>query len=291
MIGKVFSSLTGKARDGGGAYFFYPVNGFGGIAEGYSKAVADLGGKLFLGRKIGKITMLEDGRFEIQAAGARGTTESYSGDFVFSTIPLDNLARIISPAVPAHIRSAADRLLYRGMLFHYLILRTGQFTPFDAHYFPEKEFIFSRISEPKNYCGSRVPEGITGICSEIPCTAGDESWNLPVEEITRRVVSDLNACGLKVREPVVDAFVKRIPAVYPVYDMTFAQNFETVDRFFSACPNFVNLGRQALFVHDNVHHTLEMGMRASECLNGELKWDEEKWQGFRGGFKQNVVVD
>ncbi len=290
MIKKVLSSLTGKAKDGG-PFFYYPVNGFGGIAQAYGKAVADLGGKLLLGWKIEKINVMEDRRFEIHSAGSGGKRESYSCDFVFSTIPLDNLARIISPAVPAHVKSAADRLLYRGMLFHYLILKTGQFTPFDAHYFPEKDFIFSRISEPKNYYDSRLPEGITGICSEIPCTAGHELWKLPDEEITRRVVSDLNRCGLKVRVPVIDAFVKRIPAVYPVYDMAFARNFETVDRFFSALPNFVNLGRQALFVHDNAHHTLEMGMRASECLNGELKWDEEKWQGFREGFKRNVVVD
>jgi protoporphyrinogen oxidase len=290
MIKKGLSSLTGKAK-AGGAFFYYPVNGFGAIAQGYSKALADLGGEQFLGRKIEKINIMEDRRFEIQAAGAGGRRESYSYDFVFSTIPLDNLAKIIFPAIPAHIKSAADRLHYRGMLFHYLILKTGQFTPFDAHYFPEKDFIFSRISEPKNYYDSRLPEGITGICSEIPCTAGYELWKLPDKEITRRVVSDLNTCGLKVHVPVMDAFVKRIPAVYPVYDMTFAQNFETVDRFFSALPNFVNLGRQALFVHDNAHHTLEMGMRAVECLNGELKWDEEKWQGFRERFKRNVVVD
>jgi len=204
---------------------------------------------------------------------------------------LDDLGRIMSPAIPARIESAAERLRYRGMLFHFLILKTGQFTPFDAHYFPEKDFIFSRISEPKNYSGSRLPEGITGICSEIPCTPGDELWNLPDEEITRRVVSDLNRCGLTVRVVVEDAFVKRINAVYPVYDMTYARNFDTVDRYFCGCGNFVNVGRQALFVHDNAHHALEMGMRASECLNGELGWDEAKWQGFREEFKKNVVVD
>jgi protoporphyrinogen oxidase len=289
MVRKVLSSLTGKAH--GGAFFYYPACGFGGIAQGYGKTVEDLGGRLLLGRGIEKINMTEDHRFEIEATGAKGTREGFSCDFVFSTIPLDDLARVVSPAIPAHIESAAAELHYRGMLFHYLILKTAQFTPFDAHYFPEKDFVFSRISEPKNYYDSRLPEGITGICSEIPCTAGSELWNLPDEEITRRVVSDLNSCGLEVRAPVIDAFVKRLPAVYPVYDMTFAQNFEMVDRFFSACPNFVNLGRQALFVHDNAHHTLEMGMRASECLDGELKWDEEKWRGFREEFKQNVVVD
>ena len=289
-VKKVLSTLTDKAKDGG-AFFYYPVNGFGGIAQAYGATVADLGGKVLLGRKIEKIIMMEDRHFEIHAADATGKRESYSCEFVFSTIPLDDLARIMSPAVPARIKSAAERLRYRGMLFHFLVLKTGQFTPFDAHYFPEQDFIFSRISEPKNYSDSRLPEGITGICSEIPCTAGVAPWCLPDEEITRRVKNDLNACGLTVRAPVVDAFVKRVPAAYPVYDLTYAENFETVDAFFTALPNFVNLGRQALFVHDNAHHTLEMGMRASECLNGELEWDEDKWQGFRENFKKNVVVD
>lgn len=290
MVEKALSPLTGKAKDGV-PFFYYPANGFGAIARAYAGVVEELGGRLLLGRRIERIEIAGERSFVITAAGARVRRAAYPCDFVFSTIPLNDLVKLVAPAVPADVESAADRLRYRGMLFHYLILKTGQLTPFDAHYFPEKDFIFSRISEPKNYYDGRVPEDITGICSEIPSTVGHEPWKLPDGEITRRVVGDLDRCGLKVRVPVVDAFVKRIPAVYPVYDLAFARNFETVDAYFTACPGFVNLGRQALFAHDNAHHALDMGVRASECLDGDLRWDGERWQGLRERFKENVVVD
>jgi len=294
IIKKAFSSLSGK-NSKSGAIFYYPAKGFGMIPEAYGQEVEKMGGIIRLKNEIKGINQLDNSRYEIITESledsAGNKSQKHEFDFVFSTIPLDHMVKIIKPAVPQKISEASSSLRYRGMLFHYLILKTDQFTPYDAHYIPEKEFIFSRLSETKNYYSSKEPVGITGICSEIPCMKDDNLWNLLDDEITKRVISDLNKCGLSVNVPVVDSFVKKLPTVYPIYDMAFAQNFDTVDKYFKDLPNFVILGRQGLFVHDNAHHTFDMGYKASDCLGSDLSWDKNKWDKYREGFKDNVVVD
>jgi ubiquinone/menaquinone biosynthesis C-methylase UbiE len=42
---------------------------------------------------------------------------------------------------------------HRAMILIYLVLEQPQFTPFDAHYFPEANLALTRLSEPKNYSG------------------------------------------------------------------------------------------------------------------------------------------
>lgn len=294
IIKKAFSSLSGKSSKGG-AIFYYPARGFGMIPEAYAQEVEKMGGTIRLNNEIIGINLLDNSRYEIITEslenGTGNKSEKHEFDFVFSTIPLDYMVKIIKPAVPQKISNASSKLRYRGMLFHYLILKTDQFTPYDAHYIPEKEYIFSRLSETKNYYNSKEPAGITGICSEIPCMAGDDIWNLPESELTKRVISDLNKCGLSVNVPVVDSFVKKLPTVYPIYDMAFDQNFNIVDEYFRDLPNFVILGRQGLFVHDNAHHTFDMGYKASDCLGSDLSWDKNKWHKYREEFKEHVVVD
>jgi len=50
-------------------------------------------------------------------------------------------------------------------------------------------------------------------------------------------------------------------------------------------------GRQGLFVHDNTHHTIEMGIAAGKCLNTDLSWNSEGWKADRAEFDKHVVVD
>ena len=102
-------------------------------------------------------------------------------------------------------------------------------------------------------------------------------------------VRDLASTGL----PVMDELgflIRRRKGVYPVYSLGYDENFDVVDRWLETLDGLVSLGRQGLFVHDNTHHTIEMGLAAGSCLNG-LDWDREAWAGFREGFENHVVVD
>jgi protoporphyrinogen oxidase len=212
-------------------------------------------------------------------------------DFVLSTIPITALAGLLRPEAPDEIRKACDQLRYRGMILFYIILNTDRFTPYDAHYFPEEGVIFSRISEPKNYSESAEPQGLTGLCVEIPCNVGDSLWASQEEQMSDRVLEDMRRVGLPVDSRIKSTFMRRLSSVYPIYDKNFGSSISALDDYISRIPRLVSLGRQGLFAHDNTHHTMEMAYRANDCLDSALTWNAEKWKRYREEFKSHVVED
>jgi protoporphyrinogen oxidase len=188
------------------------------------------------------------------------------------------------------VRAAFDGLRYRGMLLVYLVLDVDRFTPFDAHYFPSEDVVFSRLSEPKNYAASPLPPGRTGLCVEIPATPGDELWNLEGRELVDWVLTDLRKVALPADGHVVGSLVRRLPSVYPVYDLGVERRMSEVESFLDTLPHLVSLGRQALFLHDNTHHTLEAAWLAASCVRA-ARFDHERWRSHRARIQGNVVED
>lgn len=294
IIKKVLSLVPGFKKEGAGR-FFYPKKGYGQIADALAQEVIRLGGKIHVSTKVEGIHV-EDGRVvKVDLAyfpdGSEPRKESINVDFLFSTIPVPLLMWLLKPAVPADYIEQFKQLRYRDMILFYLILETDQLTKFDAHYFPEEHLIFSRLQEPKNYSASTEPKGLTGLCFEIPCSQGDTLWNRSDTSLLEEIKTTMAAIGLPIQVPIREAFSKRVSHVYPVYDLNFEKRFEGVDAYLTAIQGLVHLGRQGLFAHDNTHHTMEMAYRASDCLNADCSWNNEKWREFREQFQTHVVED
>ena len=295
LIMKVLSLMPGFKKEGAGI-FYYPTKGYGQISQVMADEVERLGGEILLSQRIEEIH-LENGsptRLAVKPTEQNGTPtagESLNADFVFSTIPVTILASLLRPGIPQAMRDPVNGLEYRSMVLHYLILDADQFTEYDAHYFPGENVRFSRLSEPKNYSALTEPAGRTGLCFEIPCAMGDELWNASDDELTEIVRDGMAKAGLPVEAPIQEAFSRRVPQVYPIYSQSFDKSFEQIDQYLTDLPNLVPLGRQALFAHDNTHHTMEMAYRASDCLGADLSWDAAAWQTHRDAFEKHVVVD
>lgn len=274
---KVFSSKKQNP------FFYYPAKGFGEICETIKKEFLRLGGKINLSADIKEI-MLENNKPKKIIFSNR----DFFPDFVFSTIPIPSLINTISND-PTN-RKQADEIKYRSMVFCYIVLDTPQFTPYDAHYFPEKEFVFSRISEPKNYYSAETPSDKTGICLEIPCSYKDKIWNMKDDEIIKIVLNDLKKAGLPIK-PIKNQLVKQIRNVYPIYDLESTKRMKTINKFLDSFDNLISFGRQGLFIHDNIHHAIEMAYRVGECLSDNAEWDDQKWKTFKQIFQDYVVED
>lgn len=293
LLKKALSLLPGFRRPGAGR-FFYPRRGFGQIGAAMAEEIRQRGGTIMLNARVVALNLASDGTKKVALVDAQSPSRllpPVKADFVFSTMPVTTLVDSLRPEAPAEVRQAAQRLRYRGMVFLYLVLRAEHFSPYDAHYLPGEEVIASRLSEPKNYSGSEEPRDITGLCAEIPCTPGDRTWQVPEQELTSRVLLELERAGLPVRAPIVTTFSRRATHAYPVYEVGFQRHLAVVEEYLATLPDIVSLGRQGLFAHDNTHHTLEMAYRASDCLNDELSWDAQAWQCHRRAFAQHVVED
>ena len=179
----------------------------------------------------------------------------------------------------------------RAMVLVYLTVAGRPYTPFDAHYLPERTVLPTRLSEPANYRTSATdPTDRTVLCAEIPCWRDDGVWRAAPDELGRRVADDLVRSGLP--DPTVLAVdVVRLPSVYPVMTPTTLASLDRAERAMTRAPRVTVLGRQGLFTPDNTHHVLEMGFAAARCVGRDGVFDQAAWRTARASFREFVVED
>ena len=286
MLRKVLPG-AGRRR---GATFFYPAGGFGEIGRAAARRIETLGGRIRLRTEVVAVSPAGGARRGSVAVSAAGSGEELPADFVFSTIPVTDLVRMLTPPPDDAVLEAASSLSWRSMVLLYLELGMRTYTPYDAHYFPGADTTFSRLSEPRNYSATPVPEDATGLCLEFPCDRGDAIWEADGDALGALAAGQLHAAGLPRPDPRA-AFTRRLTHAYPVYALDHRAHLDILETAIDRIPGLVTLGRQGLFAHDNVHHAMETGMTAAGCLDPGAGWDAESWAAARRGFREHTVVD
>ncbi len=287
MVKKVISIVPGMKRSGTGR-FYYPRKGFGQISEAMAEEASRLGAVINLGSTVSRIELGDSVQIAFNRNGAEETIEA---DHVWSTIPLTVLSKVMKPSAPAEVIEASNRISYRAMVLIYLVVEQPQWTPFDAHYFPEADIELTRLSEPKNYGDVTEPAGRTVLCGELPCSVGDEIWKASDEDLGARVQASLERCGLPIMFPVSRVVTKRLPFAYPIYLEGYEEPFRIQDEWAESLDRVLTFGRQGLFAHDNTHHALAMAFGAVDCLQSDGVFDKEKWSSYRQEFAKHVVED
>ncbi len=290
---RVFASGAGtilrrivRASRPQGRTFLYPRLGYGQISEALAAAATGAGADLRLNSAVNSVKVTGKG-VEVRAA------HIVRADLVFSTMPLPALASVLSQrALPPSIKSALKRCRNRAMVLAYLVVNRPKFTSFDAHYFPGGETVVSRLSEPKNYRDGEDPRNHTVLCAEIPCWRNDSLWQSSDQRISRLVVDGIRACGLPLVDPS-SVTVRRLPSVYPVYEIATANDRANLDRWIRelAPQGVVVLGRQGLGVPDNLHHVLAMAEAAASSTGDDGTFDHFGWAQSLDGFASHVVED
>jgi protoporphyrinogen oxidase len=287
MARKALGLVPGLKAPGAGR-FFYPRDGFGRISEAIAEAARASGAEVALGTTVREIRL---GRPHLVVAERDGVAREVEADYVWSTIPLTVLARVARPSAPDEALEAAARLRYRAMTLIYITLGAAQFTPYDAHYFPESAVRLTRLSEPKNYGARTEPADRTVLCAELPCEVGDAVWTASDEALGTLVRDDLARCGLPVRVPVLGVATRRLSHAYPIYLNGYESSFARLDAWASSLDRVLTFGRQGLFAHDNTHHALAMAYAAVDCVQGDGGFDDGRWTDYRSEFETHVVED
>ena len=286
MARKALGLVPGLKAPGAGR-FFYPREGYGQISRSIASAARALGADIRLGTTVRSVELGAPHRIEIENDGR---VESIHADHIWSTIPLTILARIVNPAAPADVLQAGRQISYRAMILVYLVLEQSQWTPFDAHYFPEADVKLTRLSEPKNYSATG-PANRTVLCGELPCELNDATWRASDDELADMVRESLTRCGLAIRAPVLRVVTKRLAFAYPIYRKGYEKYFAKLDEWASNMDGLLTFGRQGLFAHDNTHHALAMAYGAVDCLRESGEFDQERWSQYRAEFAKHVVED
>ncbi len=287
-----FKKLMARlAKPPGSGRFYYMRRGYGQISEAYAAEAEALGAEMKLGWSVTGLTRLEDGRWSVEAR--RGDESlTVEADHVWSTIPVSIVARMLGSATPPEVIKAADSIAYRAMILVYVTLDVHQFGETDAHYFPEENVRFTRLSEPKNYFrDSLEPEGVTVLCAEVPCSMDEPLWSMSDEELGAMVLKDMETAGIPAPVKPRAVHSRRLKQAYPIYTMGYEHPFGLLDEWIDQIPGLLSYGRQGLFAHDNTHHALRMAYAAVDCLEPSGGFDRSKWAEYRNEFRSHVVED
>jgi protoporphyrinogen oxidase len=247
--------------------FMYPKLGIGRISDRLREEVEKTG-SVFTHTRVERINHSDYHVDSIQVSShTRDRTES--GAEILSTIPLTNLLKIMNPAPPEAVMSAASKLRYRDLVVVGLMIDRERVTDQTWIYIPEQKIPFGRIHEPKNWSMEMAPKGRTLLVVEYFSFIGDRFWNETDERLADMTVKNLEYLGFLKNDEIIDSTVVRVPRAYPLFEVGYR---EQSDLLYDYLKNFRNLhiaGRNGMFRYYNMDHAIASGMETAEEIMGK----------------------
>jgi len=198
-----------------------------------------------------------DGR-RVEAVEINGRMWVHAGQVV-STLPLGTLVRLMRPSPPRRILELSDVLTYRSLVLAALFVNVPSVTRAATVYFPGRDFLFTRVYEPKNRCPQMSPADRTSLVAEIPCRSGDALWSLDDDQIVGQVRSQLVDIGWIRPEQVIGSAVTRLNHAYPVLTLEAERAVPEIADYLAGFANLTLAGRNGRFVYASIHDVLRSG--------------------------------
>ncbi|MDM7926721.1 MAG: FAD-dependent oxidoreductase [bacterium] len=254
---EAFTSGRIKTRHLDGA-FYYPEGGFGGIIDGLTGFIGP--GRIRTDSRVTRV-LHREGRVTAVELNGRETVET---DRVISTLPLPLFISMMDPACPPQIASLAASLSYRSLILVMLMIDRESVTRSGTVYFPDPEFPFNRVSEPRNRSGRMSPAGKTSLLAEIPC--GGKGAACPDDEAgaVRSVVDSLARIGWIREADVIGKRVERLEHAYPILETGHAVKVGRILKYLESFRNLRLIGRNSLFKYTHFHNMMRQGQAVIE---------------------------
>ena len=247
----------------------YPRYGYGRISDRMAEDVTEAGNDVLLGCRVTGLSHHGSNDFEVSYS-RDGQEHTLRADNVVSTIPLGRLVLMLEPGCDPSVAEAARSLTFRDLITVNLILRRKQVSVDTWLYIQDREIIFGRMHEPKNWSPAMVADDDhTSLVLECFCTEGDHIWTMSDEEIVRCCIRDLVKLEFIEEHDVEDMLVIRTKVAYPVYDLLYQEKISAIQNDLQKCIGLHTVGRGGTFRYNNADHSIEMGLRLARRLMGE----------------------
>ncbi len=249
--------------------FMYPRDGYMRIPERLAEDIVRAGNEVVLGTTVKGVVRHGPEHLEVIYDGADGP-KSIHATHIVSTIPLGHLIQFLSPKADQKALDAAKALEFRDLITVNVKIRKKQVSKDTWLYVQDKEILFGRLHEPKNWSRAMVPDDDhTSLVLECFCTAGDAIWSLTDDQVAQRCVDDLvEKLGFLERHEVDGWNVIRTFHAYPVYDLQYAQKLAAIHACLADYSGVHIVGRGGTFRYNNADHSIEMGLLLARRLLG-----------------------
>jgi len=270
--------------------FMYPKYGPGQMWEEAAREVEVKGGRIHLrhrvtavhaegGRVVGLTVLNEE----------TGEAQRWDGDYVFSTMPVKDLAAAFDCDVPDEVGRAAGGLQYRDFMTVGLLVKElkvkpdapaeGGSIPDNWIYIQEPEVKAGRLQIYNNWSPYMVadPAHTVWLGLEYYCAEGDALWSKPDGDLIAFGAGELARIDIIDPADVLDGTVLRVPKGYPAYSGTY-YDIGIIRAFVEGFDNLFLIGRNGLHRYNNQDHSMLTAMMAVDNIINGVPTKDNIWE-------------
>lgn len=255
--------LKHKHSEDGTLDNFHLRKGVGRLSEQFGRDILKGKGRIVLNCDVlnvkGKNHRIESVKYQVG-----GETHEEQTDFLFSTIPLSGLIKVLDMDVPDEVREAAAALDFCAERLVFIKINNPKRDIPNLLYFSDVQVKFNRIYKFHDDC---TPKGKSAICVEYTCDVGDEIWSAEPEKLYHYTTAVLANHNILSEKEIEGYAIRGIEHAYPRFRVGFERRTKTVLTYLSSIHNLITLGRQGLFSYANIDDVIHMAFRGYEALN------------------------
>jgi protoporphyrinogen oxidase len=264
--------------------FLYPKLGPGQLWEHAAGLARQAGGEIHLGLTVDRIHVQGSKVISIEGINRAGERVIFAGDYFFSTMPVRDLIRALSPPAPAEVVEVSEGLVYRdfitvGLLAGKLIVTEKDGAPLKDNwiYIQEPDVMVGRLQIFNNWSPWLVgSKDKVWIGMEYFCNDTDPLWKLSDEEIAKFAIAEVARIGILKAEDVEDFHVVHVPKTYPAYFGTY-NRFDVIRNYADAIENLFLVGRNGMHKYNNQDHSMLTAMMAVENIVNGVRTKDNIW--------------
>jgi protoporphyrinogen oxidase len=183
-------------------------------------------------------------------------------DSLISTLPLPLAYRMLKDT-PQELVASAQKLHAVSVLNINIGINRPHVSDQHWIYFPEDQFIFSRVGFPMNFSKSVAPEGTSSMYIEITHQPHEK---LNVEQAFDRSIQDLQKCGiLRKEDRVVTRHVIDLKYAYVVFDQHRQAHLQDLIDYLHS-RDIYTAGRYGAWDYYSMEDSILSGKKAAEAV-------------------------
>jgi protoporphyrinogen oxidase len=267
--------------------------------EEVARKVREMGGTIVMEQSVEQIHASGQRAVAVTAKDKNGNLQRYDGDYVFSTMPVQELIRSLRTAVPENVREVSEGLMYRDFITVGVLLNDLKIKEATANgkklvrdnwiYIQEPDVFAGRLQIFNNWSPWMVSDPDKAwVGVEYFCNEGDALWTRSEESMKALAIEELAKIDIIEKHAVLDSMVLKMPKAYPAYFGTYSR-FGEIREFLDSFENLYLVGRNGMHRYNNQDHSMLTAMTAVDNilagrsdksnlweLNTEMEYHEER---------------
>lgn len=257
--------IKNETAEANAEFIYYPLQGFGDFPQALREEIEAMGGRVVVNVKVRSLQQASRKATAVTGT-VGGQPASFPCDYLVSAIPLPALGRLVFSDTDHEFHRAVRRLQFRHVILVYIFIKRSLVLEDQWIFFPERQFVFSRIFEQKQMNPELGPGDRTAICCDFTCTEDSWQWSATDDVLMKKCVEGLVAGGFIESDEVTGYLVKRRRNFYPRYDLQYVERVQTVTRKLQQVENLLLTGGVGTYNYNNSDHCVDMGRFIAERL-------------------------